>query len=345
MPDLTGIRRQTVDADIPAMVTGTAERRVYRILIRIIFVAVTASSLIALFGEQFWVAELFTHFRLYYLLVLALMALIFLHSGHLVLMALAVLFAISNLWVVGPYLMPVIAGKSAAADVDTGVDIVALNVNYRNDKFARVVDYLRKRDPDIIVLSELTPAWRDRLEFLRESHPYQLGKLRSDPWGLAVFSRLSLAQAELIELAETDAVHARFTLVIGTKTLEVFAVHLFSPTSFVRARDRNLQLEDLADRILASEHQSIVIGDMNLTPFSPYFSRFTRRSGLQDARRIDGLEVTWPVSVLPIWIPIDHALVDPEVNAVRVRAGPDVGSDHFPLEIIVLETAEDLRRD
>jgi len=293
------------------MVTHADERRFYRFLIRTIFVVVSAGSLIALFGEQFWVAELFTHFRLYYLLIQALLLLIFLHGGHRTFMVMTLLLAVPNAWV----------------------------VQYRNDEFARVTDYLRERDPDIIVISEFTPAWRSELKFLHESHSHRLADARSDPWGLAVFSRLPFAEAELIDLAQTNSVHARFVVEVGSRPLEVFAVHFFQPTSSIRARNRNLQIEDLTDRLIESKHRRLVVGDMNLTPFSPYFSRLADRSGLQDARRVDGIHITWPTSALPIWIPIDHALADSAVNVVRVLTGPDIGSDHFPLEILVSEQA------
>ncbi len=333
------------------MVTSTDERRFYHVLIRVVFLAVTADSLIALLGEQFWVAELFTHFRLYYLLIQALLVLIFLYTGRRVLMILSILFAIPNAWVVGPYLTPAITsiatlgGKSATAGIgnDVGIGIVALNVNYRNEEFARIAGYLRDFDPDIIVIAEFTPAWRDELEFLRDSHPWQLGAARNDQWGLAVFSRLPLVDTELIDLAQTDSVHVRFVIEAETAKLEVFAVHLFSPTSSVLAHNRNLQLENLAERVAASEYRSIVVGDLNLTPFSPYFSRFIDRSGLLDARRLDGFHVTWPASAVPVWIPIDHALADAAVNVAEVRTGPDVGSDHLPLEILVAERARDIR--
>jgi len=325
------------------MVTHADERRFYRFLIRTIFVVVSAGSLIALFGEQFWVAELFTHFRLYYLLIQALLLLIFLHGGHRTFMVMTLLLAVPNAWVVGPYLVPaigpMIGDVRATADVDAGIDIVALNVQYRNDEFARVTDYLRERDPDIIVISEFTPAWRSELKFLHESHSHRLADARSDPWGLAVFSRLPFAEAELIDLAQTNSVHARFVVEVGSRPLEVFAVHFFQPTSSIRARNRNLQIEDLTDRLIESKHRRLVVGDMNLTPFSPYFSRLADRSGLQDARRVDGIHITWPTSALPIWIPIDHALADSAVNVVRVLTGPDIGSDHFPLEILVSEQA------
>jgi len=313
------------------------ERRFYHVLIRAAFLVVTAGSVFALFARQYWVAELFTHFRLYYLLIQALLALIFLHYGHRWLLLSTLAFALPNAWVVGPYLTPVIGGRSAAADAGAGIELVALNVNYRNDGYARVADYLRDCDPDVIVITEFTPAWQTQLGFLRESHPYWLGKARPDPWGLAVFSRLPFEEAELISLAKTDAVQARLVFSLGATKLEVFAVHLFSPTSPARAHHRNLQLDALANRVRASEYQAMVVGDMNLTPFSPYFSRFVTRSGLRDAGLADGYYVTWPMSMLPVWIPIDHALFDPRINTVRSRAGSDIGSDHLPLEVVVRE--------
>jgi endonuclease/exonuclease/phosphatase (EEP) superfamily protein YafD len=327
------------------MIRAAKERRFYRVLIWVAFIAVSAGSLIALFGKYFWIAELFTHFRPYYLLIQALLMLIFLHGGRRLLMVMTILLAMPNAWVVGPYLIPMtgsvmgpVKGQSRVMlENNAGIDIVALNVQHRNDEFVRVADYLRDRDPDIIVIAEFTAVWRIRLEFLRESHPYYLMDARSDPWGLAVFSRLPLVDAELIDLAQTGTVHARFIVTAGEAPLEIFAVHLLSPVSAVLAHDRNLQLEALASHVLNSKNRRVVIGDMNLTPFSPYFNLFTDQTGLQDARRVDGFHVTWPASLLPIWMPIDHALADPEVNITRVLAGPDVGSDHFPLEIFVAE--------
>jgi endonuclease/exonuclease/phosphatase (EEP) superfamily protein YafD len=320
------------------VVTPADERRFYRFLIRTAFVIVSAASLLALLSEQFWVAELFSHFRLYYLLIQALLVLIFLSSGHHKLMAMTLFMALPNAWVVGPYLVSEMASMGdvrATRDMGTGINMVVLNVHYQNDGYAQVADYLRDRDPDVIVISEYTPAWQAALEFLRESHANVLAESRSGHWGIAVYSRLPFNDAELIALAKTDAVHARFVIEVGGMPLEVFAVHLYSPTSSAKARHRNLQLEDLADRLKASEHRRLVVGDMNLTPYSPYFDRFTERSGLQDARLVDGIHITWPASALPIWIPIDHALADPAANVAWVRTGPDIGSDHFPLEIFL----------
>ncbi len=317
------------------MVTSADERRFFHVLIRAVFAVTAVATLIAMFGSLAWQAELFTHFRPYYLLIQASLMLVFMHSGRRALCVATLLLAVPNAWIVGPYLVPTIGGGSAAEAAAHGIDIVALNVNYRNRDVARVAAYLRERDPDIAVIAEFTPAWRDGLATLRDAYPYHIGVARTDQWGLGVYSRLPFADAELIDLAATDTVHARFVISAGTSPLEVFAVHLFSPTSARRAHGRNRQLDDLARRVGNSTHARLVIGDMNLTPFSPVFRRFIRATGLRDARRADGFHFTWPVSVWPVWIPIDHAFADAARLMTRVRTGPELGSDHYPLEVRV----------
>ncbi len=78
-----------------------------------------------------------------------------------------------------------------------------------------------------------------------------------------------------------------------------------------------------------------MIGDLNLTPFSPFFKELLERSGLADARKPLGLHVTWPTMSLPVWIPIDHCLAGTGLRIGEVRRGRDLGSDHYPLEIRV----------
>ena len=97
---------------------------------------------------------------------------------------------------------------------------------------------------------------------------------------------------------------------------------------------RNRQLDELA-RLVVSREWVLVIGDLNVTPFSPYFRRLLDRSGLVDARQPQGIHVTWPAYPIPLWIPIDHGLASPGLPVTDVRRGPDVGADHYPLEITI----------
>ena len=77
----------------------------------------------------------------------------------------------------------------------------------------------------------------------------------------------------------------------------------------------------------------LLVGDFNLTPYSPHFSDLLARTGMVDARRRQGLSATWPTWVVPLQVPIDHCIADPSLAVVGVRRGPVVGSDHYPVEI------------
>ena len=315
------------------MVTHHEERRFFSRLIRLAFVAVSLATVLALFSPVYWFAELFSHFRFYYLLAQALLVLIFLHSERHVLMACTLLLAIPNAWYVVPYLTPLVLESSATADEQfDGIDVVALNVNYRNDDHASVREYLQSTAADVIVVSEMTAVWQAALRVLDADYPYQLGRSQPDPWGLRVYSRLPFVDSELFDLGVAGTVHARLVLESAGKQFQLFAVHLNSPTTSQRAANRSTQLAELGRRLKGSHVPSAVVGDLNLTPFSPYFDRLLVTGNVVDARRPAGFHFTWPTHPVPLWIPIDHVLAHPALRVRNVRRGRDAGSDHYPLE-------------
>jgi endonuclease/exonuclease/phosphatase (EEP) superfamily protein YafD len=85
------------------------------------------------------------------------------------------------------------------------------------------------------------------------------------------------------------------------------------------------------------DETAVVVGDFNLTPYSPYFAAFARASGLQPARGAALAASTWP-GMLATWglgIPIDHVFVSSNANVVAHEVGPDLGSDHLPVAVIL----------
>jgi len=114
------------------------------------------------------------------------------------------------------------------------------------------------------------------------------------------------------------------------------------PPAPMAAAARNRQLAALAallgqppDATNSGRVQRLLIGDLNLTPFSPYFSDLLTQTGMEDARRVYGYHGTWPTWMLPLQIAIDHCIAEPGLGVTRVARGPAIGSDHYPLEITV----------
>lgn len=113
--------------------------------------------------------------------------------------------------------------------------------------------------------------------------------------------------------------------------LHLLATHPLPPGGADYAAWRNEQLANVAHFIGAVEGEAVVIGDLNTTPWSPYFKQLCRDADLRDSAKGFGLQVSWPTFCWPLGIPIDHCLVSPAIGVVDRRTGPNIGSDHSPL--------------
>jgi endonuclease/exonuclease/phosphatase (EEP) superfamily protein YafD len=304
---------------------------VARPLLWLLFAGSSAASLVALAGEWNWVAELFTHFRLYYLLAQGLLLIAFLNTRRYRWLAVTVVLAVPNAWYVGPYLWPLLNGSGSDIAQQGAPQLITLNLSYRNQEVARTIEYIEGVNPEVVVLSEYTPAWHGYLEPALSEWPHRVLRPRTTPFGMAIYSRAPLANVESLDLGVPGVENLHVELV--DRGIDLYAIHLLPPTSPSRARGRNAQLDALARKLAQATRPRLVTGDLNLTPFSPHFELLLATSQLEDARRDQGVHVTWPALPLPLWIPIDHALADREAGVLDVRTGPAFGSDHFPLEI------------
>ena len=78
---------------------------------------------------------------------------------------------------------------------------------------------------------------------------------------------------------------------------------------------------------------TILLGDLNLTPYAPAFARLVAESGLRDAFAGEAWRPTWQAGFWPLALPIDHVLVPRRGCITGHEIGPDVGSDHRPLQV------------
>ena len=210
----------------------------------------------------------------------------------------------------------------------------AINLLYSNQDAPAVLAEIKAEHPDILVLVEFTPQWRDRCESLTESHPFHASWPQEDPFGVGVYSRGRIISRR------HQTVHghgiAMVEVSLDSGPLRVIAAHPPPPLSGYRARVRNDYLSLCAAWAAEPGPPVLLMGDLNLTPWSPYFSRL-----LQDGRLVDtrgrGFHTSWPAGApWPLRIPIDHVLVSPELRVVSRGVGGGVGSDHLPV-LVTLE--------
>ena len=80
----------------------------------------------------------------------------------------------------------------------------------------------------------------------------------------------------------------------------------------------------------ASEGRTLVIGDMNATPWAGRL----RAVSAEMVRLSPALGSTWFSSLPVLGLPIDHAFVTSDLRA-SAKVGPGVGSDHLPLIVSI----------
>jgi endonuclease/exonuclease/phosphatase (EEP) superfamily protein YafD len=287
----------------------------------------------AFLGELWWVLELTSHFRLQYTAILSVTALLFALRREWKTAAVFGVFALSNIAVVVPNWTSDAIKSSPAAP---RLRIVSLNVHTENQRFASVRSFLMESSPDVILLMEVNERWMTELSGLRHTYPYSIAQPQDDNFGIALFSRLPLKDPKLIFLGNSGVPTVTTRLEVGTNSILMFGIHTLPPVSPDYAQTRNEQLAELASLIRA-QHGGLVtvIGDLNVTPWSPVFRRLVTDSGLRSSAQGRGVQASWPTAIFPLRIPLDHLLVSPGLGVADRHVGPNVGSDHFPIMAVL----------
>lgn len=283
-----------------------------------------------LLGRLAWFLDLASHFPVQQAALLGLVAATLLVRRRWAWGAAAAILAVVNLAAFAP-------GWSGRRPAPEGrsLRVVSLNVFIRSHRYVDVAAMLDGERPDVVALIEVNARWADALSPLRVRWPHVISEPREKSFGMMILSRLPILDSSVEDLGETDRVtlRARIATPDGPVTLLVF--HPPPPVGPDRSRRRDLELRALAGLVRTIDGPVVVVGDFNCTPWSVHFRSLLRDSGLSDSRKGFGIQASWPSPLLPLMIPIDHALVSDGVAVVDRRLGPRVGSDHLPLIVDV----------
>ncbi|HAE39146.1 MAG TPA: hypothetical protein DCG57_10980 [Candidatus Riflebacteria bacterium] len=288
-----------------------------------------AATLLGFSGRLSWILDLFSHFRVQYLLVLTLFGVVLLIAGRRKAAFIFLGFAFINLTQVVPLYF---GGQNEPPADSPPLRAVLINVNTRLGDHAKISEFIRETNPDIIVLEEISSKWLSDLAWLRTSYPHSLAEPRDDNFGIALFSRLALDESSVINLPGIGVPSILAVVKTEKADLHILATHPLPPVSSEYARLRNDQLKQLP-KYVNSAQPTLLIGDLNLTPWSYNFRKLLRETGLRDSSQGFGVQPSWPNNNPFLRIPLDHILHSPDIVVLRRAIGPDVSSDHFPVVV------------
>lgn len=170
------------------------------------------------------------------------------------------------------------------------VSLMTYNIFFKNSNPQSSLTKIEEVEPDILVIQELTTAWKTELEN-SIGHRYRYKKIRvlEGTHGIGIYSKFPIAGYQL--LGSTSRPYAQvLELNIHNKKVQLFNVHLASPAIAVEHPEnfitlfksnyelRRQQLESIDS--IASQTQSkfnaqILVGDLNTTRYEPIYRNLT----------------------------------------------------------------------
>jgi endonuclease/exonuclease/phosphatase (EEP) superfamily protein YafD len=223
----------------------------------------------------------------------------------------------------------------AHADLPPGTThrAVLANVLSSNQDRARFLELIRTFQPDFFVVLEMNDAWRTALQELEGDYPYAVVQPRDDNFGIGLFSRAPIVRQKVHLARESELPSIIATLAFADGELTVIGTHPLPPMGRSLSELRNSQLREMANVVAEMSEPKILLGDLNITSWSPHFADLLEGANLRDARRGFGIQPSWPDLPWPMRIPIDHTLVSQDIRVADRFVAPPIGSDHRPVVI------------
>lgn len=293
-------------------------------------VLTVACSIISLLPADHFVLQLFSHFRLQYLVAAVLLLVVFAVLRSPWYAGILLLVSMLNASLVVPWYF-----DEHERGAGTEQTLILANVLSSNTEYERLFDLLDAEDPDIVVLLEVSPDWLVAMDPLRSTYPYSYAEARDGSFGIALLSRVPLSSVSHVDSPPFGYPTINATLKIGEQPVHLVATHPMIPIGKRMYEARDEQLESLPGLLEKTTGAQILIGDLNTSMWGLSYRPLEEATGLRNVRRGFGVVPTWPVFFPFAMIPIDHVLVSEEISVENVRTGRRIGSDHLPLVVTI----------
>lgn len=219
------------------------------------------------------------------------------------------------------------------------LSLVESNVLQTNREADRLVRVVRGADADVMLFVETDRWWQERLDAaFAGSHPHALRCALENTYGMLLYSRLPLEDARIEFLLKPDipSMQARVRL-RGGEVLWLNCVHPRPPApgESDESLERDAELLIVGKRVRDARLPVVVFGDLNDVAWSHTTRLFQKTSRLLDPRKGRGFFSTFHARYPGLRWPLDHVFFSDRFRLVRMRRLDYVGSDHFPVHLIV----------
>jgi endonuclease/exonuclease/phosphatase (EEP) superfamily protein YafD len=213
------------------------------------------------------------------------------------------------------------------------IRLLSLNVQYTQDDGAAVSRQVAAADPDVVVLTELSPRTLRSLDL--EQYPYVWQRPTTGAFGQGVWSRWPLETAAMITAKWRAKTISMPELIVRTPAgaLRLLQVHPPAPTNRADIGSWRDVLARIDARLSTGSGPVIATGDFNASRWvKEYADLLGGPNDIRDAAQGRGFLPTWPQTgqfgAWPLFFPLDHVLVSRGIGVRSYRVLGPTGSDH-----------------
>ncbi|MBN2545011.1 MAG: endonuclease/exonuclease/phosphatase family protein [Spirochaetes bacterium] len=293
--------------------------------------------MISIFKDIFWIFDIFTHFRIHYIISVIALNVLFLFFRRFFLFTLSIISLFINLSFLNPIKINYFVKHKPYIEKKEGIRTMFYNIYWYKNNITKNTNYISEIKPDIVILAEVSPntfrLYKERLKDFAYSN-YSDNPNDDEPDnGIALFSKIKPENdIKIIIFEKWTCPSLQIDIKINGKIISVIGTHPYSPINKNRKLGRDKQFILLSDYIKNQSNPVLLIGDFNSTIWQKEFQYLVKNAELINSMDKFGLQPSWPAS-MPAFlrITIDHVLYQKEIELYNKFLGSLKGSDHLPV--------------
>lgn len=315
--------------------------------LQIFGVIAVVATLIPLVASDFWWIRIYDYFHIQLtMLTLAALAAYFIRFDikrkedyvFMVVLLICFVYQLVGIYPYLPHKNYIVGDASPDQSENNLIRFYAANVLQENTDPSLLIQEIIQKDPDVLLLTETDLTWRNNLSKAVSGYPYKVEIPLENTYGMLVYSKLEMLDPQIRYLVDDSipSIDAKLRLRSGL-LVQFYAIHPMPPmpqhNPSSSARDAEMML--VAKMAMDSELPVIVAGDFNDVAWSGTITLFSNVGGLLDTRVGRGFYNSFDATSFLMRWPLDHFFVTEEFRVKKFSLGNDIGSDHFPVEIIL----------
>lgn len=214
------------------------------------------------------------------------------------------------------------------------ITVMSYNLFFKNKNEDQCISIIKKANPDILFVQELTPAWALKLEkSLKGTH------------GIGIYSKYEISNQEYLSNSANKPFAQIVNLAVEEKSIQLINTHLASPAIAVENKDRFLSLfranyqirkEQIIILNELAENQKydcqLLVGDLNTLQPEPIFKRLKLRWVNSNNGILSRLKFNFPNSskIIPI-VTLDYILGRGKLKFIESKVIKGGSSDHLAI--------------